>query len=81
MVAHKEIITASNLVSQYQLMCFFNKVAGSVSFIIFFQKAGSTYISCCHLKLEKLLKPNSSLILLEDLTFKQGLGFCQKNNE
>ena len=77
MVAHKEIITASNLVSQYQLMCFFNKVAGSVSFIIFFQKAGSY----CHLKLEKLLKPNSSLILLQDLTFKQGLGFCQKNNE
>ena len=38
-------------------------------FIIFSQKGGSTYIGCYHLKSEKLLKPNSSLILLQDLTF------------
>ena len=41
----------------------------SVSFIIFFQEGGSEHISCYHLKLEKLLKPNSSLILLKDFTF------------
>ena len=41
----------------------------SVSFTIFFQEGGSVDINCCHLKFEISLKPNSSLILLQDLTF------------
>ena len=36
--------------------------------LFFFQKGGSAYISCCH-KLEKLLKLNFSLILLQNLMF------------
>ena len=40
-----------------------------VSFITFFQKGGSVCISCCHLKFEILLRPNSSWILLQGLTF------------
>ena len=31
----------------------------SVPVITFFQEGGSAYVSCCHLKFEILLKPNS----------------------
>ena len=56
-----ESMNVLNLVSQSQLICF--------SFIIFFKKGGSAYISCCHLEFGKLEKSNSSLILLQDITF------------
>ena len=90
-----ENITALNLVSQYQLVGWVFLIkwwfgssrlsALSVSFKFFFQEGGSGYITCCHLKFEILLKPNSSLILPQDLTFqiigRQSLGLCQKNHK
>ena len=61
-----ESITSLKWVSQYQMFflirCWFrgNTLLGlSGSFIIIFQKNGSAYISCYHLKFEILLKPSS----------------------
>ena len=91
----EESIIALNLVFQYQLMCFFNKmviweqqIVSIICFFYYFFPKRRQYISCCHLKFELLLKLNSSLILLQDLTFpllsnngRQSLGLCQKDNE